>query len=79
MRECAVCRYLGLEPELTASTVGLNTAVQPLLVEAIERFGEAQHGQSHIALAVCPAHAVDIYRERLPGVSMAWKAAAILS
>ncbi|MGH2632097.1 MAG: hypothetical protein ACRDG3_01695 [Tepidiformaceae bacterium] len=62
---------------MTNSTVGLNTAIDPLLDAALERFSEGQHGQSHIALAVCPEHVVDIYRERLPGVSMAWKLASI--
>ncbi|HXU24312.1 MAG TPA: hypothetical protein VN697_09805 [Tepidiformaceae bacterium] len=75
MYECAVCSYLGLESRATASTVGLNTGLSSLVGRALEVFGEVPGGRSHIVVAVCPDHVVDIYRDRLPGVSMAWKLA----
>ena len=76
MHECTVCRYLGLEPRQTSSTVGVNTALGPLLGDALDRLSEGQHGEAHVVLPVCPEHVVDIYRDRLPGVSMAWKLAS---
>ncbi len=75
MRECAICAYLGLEPRLTTSTVGLNTAIEPLIAAALECDRAAGSGEFHVLVAVCPEHVVDIYRERIPGMSMAWKLA----
>lgn len=76
MHECAVCRYLGFEPRMTSSTVGVNTAIRPLLAEALDRLSEGEQGQAHVVLPVCPEHVVDIYRDRLAGVSMAWRLAS---
>lgn len=76
MYECAICHYFGLEARPTASTVGVNTGLPFLLREALEVLSEVPGSESHIVLAVCPEHVVDIYRDRLLGVSMAWKLAA---
>jgi hypothetical protein len=76
MYECAVCHYFGLEALATTSTLGVNTALSFLVGEALEVLSEAPGSEPHIVLAVCPEHVVDIYRDRLPGVSMAWKLAA---
>lgn len=75
LRECAICACLGMEPRLTSSTVGINTAIEALIAAALDRDRATASGESHVVVAVCPEHVVDIYRERIPGMSMAWKLA----
>lgn len=73
MHECAICREFGLEPRRTNSVVGLATAIRELIQSAFERIPGGDDGAAHVMLPACAEHVVDIYRERVPGVRMAWR------
>ena len=73
MHDCAVCRYLHVEPRAASGAVGLNTSIGELISGALERLDRGELQQAHIMLAVCPEHVVDIYRGRVDGVKMAWR------
>jgi hypothetical protein len=72
MRDCAICHYMSLEPRAASGVVGLNTAIPELVSSAFERLDRGG-AEAHIMLGVCPEHVVDIYRERIDGVRMAWR------
>jgi hypothetical protein len=72
MRECAICLYMSCDPKSASGAVGLNTAIPELVSGALERL-DPGGAEAHIMLAVCPEHVVDIYRERVDGVRMAWR------
>lgn len=77
MNECAVCRYLRLEPRQASGTIGLNTAIVPLIALALERLDNGVGTEAHILAPVCPEHVVEIYRGRLDGIAMAWRLALV--
>lgn len=70
---CAVCLYLGIEPETSTSPVTIRTGVRALVMAGRR---ERTAGGPVVVLDVCPAHAVDIYRGRIAGVQMAWRVIA---
>jgi hypothetical protein len=73
MRSCTICAYLGLEPRQVNGAIGLNTAIPELIKAAPERLDRGGTNSAHVLLPVCPEHVVEIYRERIPGVAMAWR------
>jgi hypothetical protein len=75
MRDCAVCIYLCLDPRGASGTVGVNTSIAELVESAVQRLDGSGNEVAHVLVAVCPEHVVDIYRDRLDGVSMAWRLA----
>ena len=75
MQLCEVCRYLRLEPQNASGSIGLSTAIQPLVDAALDRFDSGKSALAHVLLPVCPEHVVDIYRGRVEGVKMAWRLA----
>ena len=77
MNDCAVCCYLRLEPRRASGTIGLSTAIVPLIELALERLDNGVSAAAHILAPVCPEHVVDIYRGRLDGISMAWRLALV--
>lgn len=77
MNDCAVCCYLRLEPRHASGTIGLSTAIVPLIELAMERLDNGLSDAAHILAPVCPEHVVDIYRGRLDGVAMAWRLALV--
>jgi hypothetical protein len=72
LADCAICLHLNETPRLTTGTVGLLTASERIVGEAIERIGEIGP-ESHVVVYACPEHVVDIYRGRVDGVRMAWR------
>ena len=66
-RPCAICIDFSLPPRETTNTISVATE-RPSI------------GDHHVAtvgdLPVCPEHAVDVYRGRVPGVAMAWRVLA---
>lgn len=64
---CAVCRHESADRPESGHLLCLATALEHLVSQAVGREGTG------ILVSVCPAHAVDIYRGRLPGVAMAWQ------
>ena len=77
MKDCAVCCYLRLEPRQASGTIGLSTAIVPLIELSLERLDNGMGTEAHILAPVCPEHVVDIYRGRLDGVAMAWRLALV--
>ena len=55
--------------------LGLKTGHLELLAHAITRYDVGDRERAHILLPVCPEHAVEVYRGRVPGVEMAWQVA----
>ena len=72
LTNCAICQHLALPQREVAGTVGLLTREPGIVAQAIDRFG-ASGGDEHVLVAACPEHVVDVYRERIPGVKMAWR------
>lgn len=72
MPECAICLTFGEDPRPATGSVGLITNIASLTEAALDHFGYSAEGQ-HIIVAACPEHVVDVYRERLPNVRMAWR------
>ena len=72
MSVCAICEYLSMPPRTATGTVGLMTRELRLVAAAVDAFGETA-GEHHVLVHACPEHAVDAYRERVPGVRMAWR------
>lgn len=62
---CAICEHLNLPPRLTTSIVSVEARV-PLPTRQ-------PAGSQPPSIPVCPEHAVDVYRGRVPGVAMAWR------
>ncbi len=73
MRSCAVCAYLGLDPSPSSGEVGLWTSLPAIVAAANQVFPSAPAGEHHVMLAVCNEHVVEIYRDRIPGLRMAWR------
>ena len=73
--DCAICRHLGTELSRTGNVLGLKTEHMELLPHALTRYDLDDLDRAHILLPVCPEHAVDVYRGRVPGVEMAWQVA----
>ena len=73
--DCAICRHLGTALSRTGNVLGLKTEHTELLTHALTRYDLGDRAQAHILLPVCPEHAVDVYRSRVPGVEMAWQVA----
>lgn len=73
---CAVCDLLGDVPRPTTSTIGLNTSLPGLIAQAQQRLDDGDTVAAHVVVSVCPEHVVDVYRGRVDGVSMAWRAAS---
>ncbi|MBI5946565.1 MAG: hypothetical protein HY875_00310 [Chloroflexi bacterium] len=69
---CAICHHEGADPPESGHLLCLSTTLDHLVSQAAGREGDG------ILLPVCPTHAVDIYRGRLPGVTMAWQFAGTL-
>lgn len=74
--ECAICRYLGTEPRMTTSSLGILTSIDALVEGCLNRLDDGSGSQAHLFLPVCPEHVVDIYRGRITGVAMAWRMAS---
>lgn len=74
--ECTICRYLGTEPRMTTSSLGILTSIDALVEGCLNRFDDGSGPQAHLFVAVCPEHVVDIYRDRIAGVTMAWRMAS---
>jgi hypothetical protein len=70
---CAICDHLGLERRLTTSILGIETRLPDIFSAATGRVAAAAAGPSHVLVPMCPEHVVDVYRERVPGVTMAWR------
>lgn len=51
------------------------TSVECLLACATRQLDDRPQGETHVMAHVCSQHVVEIYRGRVPGVAMAWKAA----
>lgn len=80
MQDCAICLHFAEEPRAATGSVGLITRVPILLESALDTLGQSAEGH-HVVVPACPEHVVDVYRERVSGVRMAWRlgeAAAIL-
>jgi hypothetical protein len=71
---CVICRHLELEPQLTPNVLGLSTTVDSIVRAASSRLDDGSARRAHVLAPVCPAHVIDIYRGRIAGVRMAWKA-----
>lgn len=61
---CAICEHLDLPPRATTSLVS---------IEANGLLGSTAGEGAPNSIPVCPEHAVDVYRGRVPGVAMAWR------
>jgi len=73
---CAICRHFEMAGSRSTSLIGLITDVECILDSAQARLDDGPEGRQHVMANVCPEHVVDIYRGRVPGVTMAWQAAA---
>ena len=73
MQSCGVCLSLDLEPRTSSGSIGIWTSNPSLIAGASEQFGGAPDGDQHVVVAVCPEHVAEIYRGRIPGMTMAWK------
>lgn len=73
MQSCGVCLSLALEPRKASGSIGVWTSSTPLIERASDDLGVAPDGERHIVVAVCPEHVAEIYRGRIPGMTMAWK------
>lgn len=65
---CVVCQLLGEAPMPGTSLVSLDTSVPGLVAR-----GGAPDDRGAIIAGLCPEHVVDVYRERIEGVRMAWR------
>jgi hypothetical protein len=79
VRSCAICEHLGDEPRQTDSVVGVLTELPFLIRRASARLDTGAGGMAHVLLPTCPAHAVELYRGRVPGASMAWRLAPVVA
>lgn len=73
MPVCAICMHFALPPQVATGTVGLLTGSPRIVAAAVDRLGGTGEDQ-HIVVNACPEHVVDVYRGRVLGVRMAWKA-----
>jgi len=73
MRSCAICHYLRLDPRPPSGEIGLWTSVPAIVARATEVLAAAPSGEQHVMVAACGEHVVEIYRERIPGLRMAWR------
>lgn len=73
MQSCGVCLSLNLEPRLSSGSIGVWTSNQSLIERSSQQLGAAADGEQHVVVAVCPEHVAEIYRGRIPGMTMAWK------
>lgn len=73
MRSCAVCLCLNLPPGAASGHVGVWTSRSDLVSQAAGTLSPGPDGQMHVLVPVCPEHVVDIYRDRIEGVRMAWR------
>ena len=73
---CAVCRHLEMADSQPTNLIGLITGVECIVDSAQARLDDGPVGGQHVMAHVCPEHVVAIYRGRVPGVAMAWQAAA---
>lgn len=73
MQSCGVCLSLNLEPRLSSGSIGVWTSNESLIEGSSDRLGVAPDGDQHVVVAVCPEHVAEIYRGRIPGMTMAWK------
>lgn len=73
MDDCVICRHLGTTPRKAAGSVGLLTSIESIVSGAAERLDQGAGPDAHVVVPTCPEHAVDVYRGRVEGVSMAWK------
>jgi hypothetical protein len=73
---CAVCTSVGIGPQPAAGTVALTTALPELIARAEQRFDEGGTEVAQLLVRVGPDHAVVVYRGGVPGVAIAWGAAA---
>ncbi len=71
---CVICAYYHQDPQRTSNLIGLRTAVRAIVDRASRTV--AGGAAPHILAPVCPEHVIDIYRGRVPGVAMAWRASA---
>lgn len=74
-QDCVICRYFGLEPRHTSNSLGIRTSIGELITASTSRLDDGASDEAHIFVPVCPEHVVDIYRDRVPGVNMAWRMA----
>ena len=73
MQSCGVCLSLNLEPLPSSGSISVWTSSQALIERSSEQLGAAPDGAQHVVVAVCPEHVAEIYRGRIPGMTMAWK------
>ena len=73
MPVCAICAFLAHAPTPARGTVGVMTREPAILPAALDRFGVDDTGHHHVVVDACPEHVVDVYRERIDGVRMAWR------
>lgn len=71
--DCALCRYFGLDPRRTTGAIGLRTSITELIGWSAARLDEGSSSEAHVLVPVCPEHVIDVYRARIPGVTMAWQ------
>ncbi len=74
-QNCAVCQHLQKPGSGSTSLIGLLTSLECILRLAQARLDDGPQGKPHVMAHVCAEHVVDIYRGRVPGVAMAWRAA----
>ncbi len=75
-QSCAICHYLQTAGSGSTNLIGLATGVECILEAAQTRLDDGPQGRPHVMAHVCAEHVVAVYRGRVPGVTMAWRAAA---
>ena len=75
MDDCAICHHLGLAVRPATGSMGLLTSIPAILAAASELLPGNGGAAAHVIVPTCPEHAVDVYRDRVAGVTIAWKLA----
>lgn len=76
-RNCAGCEVLGQDPRATQNTIAVHTVLPGLTARAQEQLA-AEGAERHVIVHICPEHVVDVYRDRVAGVQMAWRMASVV-
>lgn len=73
--DCVICHHLRKPGSGAVSLIGLHTAIEGIICAANRRLNDGPKGTPHVMAHVCAEHVIDVYRGRVPGVAMAWRAA----
>lgn len=74
--DCVICHNMGGEGGGSINLVGIETSNENVVAGAARRLGSVGESRAHVLARVCSQHVVEIYRGRVPGVTMAWRATA---